>query len=44
MPKIVQKIKKKCIGCGIDNGETLCKQCHKKTPNYGGKVIIRINK
>lgn len=23
----------------IDNGRTLCKECHKKTDNYGGKKI-----
>lgn len=24
-----------------DNGRTLCKECHKKTPNYGGRGMKR---
>lgn len=23
----------------LDNGETLCEKCHKKTPNYGAKAM-----
>src|SRR3990167_244003 len=28
----------------IDNGRTLCKECHKKTNNYGGKIQWGVKK
>jgi len=40
---IVKRILEQAVNCeelwNINNGITLCKECHKKTDSYGGKTF-----